>query len=67
MPHLFVIEAFHVRDILLFFLDNIGIYGRGVIVVTLFLSSLLGTCVMVLIFFAGLILVGGKTVWDISH
>lgn len=59
MPLSLAIEVFSVGDILLFFLNDVGTFCKGVITATLFSSSTPKTSLVVLIVPFGLALVGG--------
>lgn len=57
MPLPFTVKVFDIKDVFLFFLDDIGIYDKGVMGVTLSLFFILEMSLIVLIFFAGFALV----------
>ena len=60
MAFSFAIKVFDIRDVFFFFFRNdISTYGKEVVAATLFLSSTVPkTFLIVLVFFAGLVLVG---------
>lgn len=60
IPLFFIVEAFNVEDILLFFFDDISTYDKSVIAATLSLSFALKTSLVVLIFDASSTLVDGR-------
>lgn len=61
MTIFFIVKVLNMGNIFFFSLDTINTYCKGVMVVTMFLSTMiLKISLMVLVFFAGLVLMGRR-------